>query len=1093
MLVDDVSAAYAAPAAATLSSTSFYGCASTVIASAGTSATAGAGGGIYMVAQRGSTANLTLTSGTSFTSGAATSGAGVFLSGPVAMFVSSSSFTNNAAQTSAGAIQLSVLNQRGPTASLVNCTVANNTGGSAGVAAIYASSATVTAMNTSFTGNSAQQGSGAVTLASYSTASFYGCLFSGNGVVVSTQANALNTKGAAVYVTSSSSVLLSNCALTSNTVSGYGGALAADGAGLVNISNSVLTGNSAYQGGAVYHANSPVWVSGSSLTSNTAQAGGALSMSGGSLSVSSTLQANNSASGASAQGGCMLVDDVSAAFAAPTAVTLANASFLNCTLQVSRPVLNSPGTSYVTAFGSGSGGGAYMISQRGTTANVALTSGTSFTGGVATNGAGMFLYGPFAVTMSNCSFTSNYAQAAGGAVHYQVAGTPSLPASIAVASSTFNQNSAYSGGGFYLYSGTVFSAVASSFNNNTAQTGGVLSLRVAGQTGAPPVLTLQNITAVANTALSGALTYHDSPVALPAPACGNCTVSNVQTNANATPFVFRPVPPSVGAPSGELLPPVNITLVDSDGNLVKEWPGVVVSISAGSFTGLSGTLLAPYSSGSATFSTLAVSDLINVNHTLTYSVSAPSLPNLDGATGTFIATTQPCPPLKVFDAATLRCKCIAGTFLDLATQTCASCSVGSYSPTPGALGACMQCPAGSFSDLNFTACTPCAAGFALNPSTLACQTCLPGNFASSAGSTSCMPCAPGSYSDLNFTTCTQCLPGTYLNVSAQLCQSCMPGSFSAAGAVSCTPCAPGSYSSASFTQCTPCAAGTYLDVVSQRCKSCLPGSFSAAGATACTSCAPGSYSDLNFTTCTQCQPGAFLNVSAQQCQSCLPGFFSASGAVSCTPCTPGSYSSASFTQCTPCPSGTFLNASSQACQTCPIGTYNPTAGAVACTVNPTGFTSTPATNFSTNVTLDVPPGSFGAAQATAATASIAAVVGVEAGSVSVAALASDGGSSRRRLWQQTGLTLAVVVATEGTAAASRVRSVVAAPDSFGAALVTHLQSSGDPVLSSVSTVAATPPSEATVTQAAHACLPVRARAGHPNLRVLLYSARCHVL
>ena len=1083
-----------------------------------------------------------------------------------------------------------------PLVTLDSCAVVNSSAHAPDAVMLVDSN--LVATNTNFSGNAGGAVSACIESSVFVT--FTGCSFTNNSNALLSNAR----QGASSAVTFVD-CMIGGSASPSEAAIMVQAQASGSKKNVLRIINSSLYNNTAMQfaGGAVAIQNYYASITGSQLVNNGALVGGAIYLTGGSLTISDSLLGSNFASGSSPQGGCVALDDQQGALES-TALVLLNTTFCNCSTQMVRPDLRGPGAYFLVQFGGGGGGGLSMVVQRNATVTVRLGGGTSFVGNSATDGAAMFLYGPVALYASNTSFVGNVAQASGGALYMQPAalGTaPQLPASVMATASTFGHNSAPSGGVALLYSGSRWNATSCAFNANSAQTGAVLSWRVADQPGAPPAVTLSSITATGNVALSGALTYHDSPAPLPPPTCDSCTfVGNVQTNGNATPSALALSATTLSAPSGLLLPTLSMTVSDSNGDPVIEWPGLVIALSSGNFTGVSGTLLAGYSAGAARFTSLSVSDVAGAQHMITYTVSAPSMPLLDALTGNVTALVQPCAPLQTFDAATLRCTSVAGTFTaiinasTLQCQTCApgyfsaagaasctACAPGSYSAsgftqctpcaagtyldiisqqcqscTPGfasASGAtsCTPCAPGSYSAAGFTQCTPCAAGTYLDIISQQCQSCTPGFFSASgatsctpcapgsysasgftqctpcaagtylditsqqclscpsglfsaASATACTPCAPGSYSDLNFTTCTQCKPGTYLDITSQQCQSCTPGSFSAAGATACTPCAigsysdlnfttctacqpgfflnasslrcqsctpgsfsgaaatactpcaPGSVSSSGFTQCTPCAAGTYLDVVSQQCQSCTPGSFSAAGATACTACAPGSYSTAGLTQCTPCGAGTFLNASAQQCQSCTPGFFSAAGATACTSCAPGSYSSAGFTQCTPCGAGTFYNASSQKCDSCPAGTYNPTPGAVACVANPTGFASVSATNFSTNVSLDVPPDAFGAAQAVAMTASLAATLGVDASSISHSVVAAAG-VSRRRLAQQQGLTLAVVVVTQGSAAASRVRAAVASPTAFSTSLLTQLHASGDPVLSAASSVVPTAP------------------------------------
>ena len=780
-----------------------------------------------------------------------------------------------------------------PLMSLANCVFTNNT--ATQVAAVALNGFNLVATNTSFTANSASSDGGAVYISATSVAALSNCSFDGNVITNSDPfIDPMTVRGAALYV-SGGAVNLTGCALRGNVASGinggYGGSIFADAGASATLTDCVVSGNFAtMQGGALYCSNTTIVIAGSVLENNTADAGGALAISGGSAAFNNTRVVNNTATGSDSQGGCLLANDDAAAYADP-ALLLENTTFANCSVRLLLPALNAPGQSYVTAFGTGSGGGVYLTASAA--ANVTLRRGSSFGANAARSGAGIFVYGPVALSIADSSFSANAAEADGGALNVQAPvalpgqqPVPGLPA-VNLASSVFNGNSAAASGGVaVLRNVTAWSAADSVFVANAAHNGAVVNLYSAGLPNAAPAFALANVSFVNNSAFAGALLFHDSPNPVTPPACARCTtLNNTQSNSGALPASFNATLSVLSAQSGQPLPAFNVTLFDVDGNVVNEWPGLSVSISAGSFAGLSGATTQLYNSGAASFSSLAVSDAVNASRALTYTLSSPSLPSLNGASGTVLAVVLPCGALQVFDAAALRCQCAAGAFLNVTATppACQACGSGSYSPAAGAVATCTTCPVGSYS----------AAGPA----------------------------------DAGFTRCSQCAAGLFLNVSTQLCESC------------------------------------------------------------------------------------------------------------------------------------------------PLGTYNPTPGAVTCTVNPPGFTSVSATNFSTNVSLaGVRAAAFGATQAAAVTSSLASVLGVPAEAVSLSV--ADAAPSRRLLQQA--LTLAAVVATQGQAAA-RVRSVMAAPaGGFGPTLLATLQASGDPVLSGVSSVAATPPAEATLTMASQACAPVRA-------------------
>ena len=218
-----------------------------------------------------------------------------------------------------------------------------------------------------------------------------------------------------------------------------------------------------------------------------------------------------------------------------------------------------------------------------------------------------------------------------------------------------------------------------------------------------------------------------------------------------------------------------------------------------------------------------------------------------------------------------------------------------------------------------------------------------------------------------------------------------------------------------------------------------------------------------------CAPGAFLNGATQLCQNCAEGFFAPSaGATACAQCPPGSYSNAARTACTPCAAGTFLNASSLACQPCSPGSFSPAAGAVACTVNPPGFASSTQTTFASNVTLaGVSASSFGAAQNSTLTATLATALAAPASDIVITAVTSAAPSGRHLL--QASAAVAFSVATANATRALSLRSALNATATLAGSLTTALRGSADPVLSAVTGVVAAPPAESSLVLAALPC------------------------
>jgi hypothetical protein len=641
-----------------------------------------------------------------------------------------SALTSNAATAAGGAVFLA---DSAPTAgqppssavlSLSNCSVTGNSAGvSHGGVVVIGGTNSLVASSSSFTLNTAAQDSGAV-FVSGGIATLTSCLFDSNYVYDSSpQASSKAQMGGAVYARGGNATL-AGCTLRNNSVGGFGGAVRADGVILV-ISNTAITTNSAgFNGGAIYATQSTSVFSNVRIADNTAQAGGGFGMSGGSVSMTNVVLSNNSVSSSSSQGGCIFADDDQGAYDAP-AVLLANTTVTGCVVTTVRPVLDTPGQQYVAGYGAGSGGGVYMVGQRNTTGQLVLTSGTRFVGNNATSGAGIFVYGAVAVSISGSSFSANAATDMGGALYIQSAALTLMPsgrrrllaptlmallASASITGSSFSGNSATNGGVAVLNSGSSLTASASAFTGNKATNGAVLMLRVLDQDGPAPVVSLSGITATANSAFSGALAYHDSDAALTLPTCAGCVLNNTQTNAGAAPTTFNASLTVLVAPSGRTLPTFSVTVYDINGGPVASWPDLVITVSPGDFTGLSGTVTAAYIAGAATFDALSISDVENANHTLTYTLST-TLATLNGATGSVVAVVAPCEANQVFDDSTLRCKCSAGTYL--VGTSCTACPRGLVATAAGATE-CAVCLARE-AWVNASACAACPANSVTSP------------------------------------------------------------------------------------------------------------------------------------------------------------------------------------------------------------------------------------------------------------------------------------------------------------------------------------------------------------------------------------------
>ena len=663
-----------------------------------------------------------------------------------AAVASSTLFRNNSAIISGGAVQITA----GGSLTLAACTLDSNAAyNAAGTApatggGVYAEgTGSLDASDTVFSFNAADNG-GAI-FAPYPGAvvvTLTRCVLRGNtagtsggGVHLSTASTsrlmatdcvfdanvASGGSGGGVYA---EAVTATGSSFSNNSASIAGGALAASyvddtvlpvrttaasTSANVSIANCTFVSNSAGESGAggavLLRARKPARIAASVFTANTAMEGGALALLGGSALIQGSVLTGNAAAGTSPHGGALYATDAGG-IGGPS-LSLDGVNVFNNSAAVVTPAL-TPGASFTTYFGAGWGGGVCVIALL--PAQLSLTGGTALSGNSATRGGGVFTYGAVAFSVAGGLMANNSASDSGGALGMQsavilqtgaarrrrvllqsAAQTYAASATLS-AGAVLAANSADSGGAVALNSGSALSAAGVSLQGNSATNGACFMLQVAadGSNATLPALTLNNISAVGNVAYSGALFFTDSPSAVQLPACVGCALSNSEQNGGAAPTAYNGSALALPAVSGKPLPPFNVTLYDVYGDVVPSWPDLIVSIaSPADFTGLSGTTAVAYAAGAASFTTLAVTDVVGARHVLTYTLASATLAALSGRTGTLTVTVQPCGADEVFDNETTRCTCAAGAYSN--GVACVACSRGLVTTSAGA-ASCEACP-----------------------------------------------------------------------------------------------------------------------------------------------------------------------------------------------------------------------------------------------------------------------------------------------------------------------------------------------------------------------------------------------------------------
>jgi predicted outer membrane repeat protein len=301
---------------------------------------------------------------------------------------------------------------------ILNCVVANNTGGRIG-GGLEIISGNPTISNCIFTGNSSWAG-GAVDCHD-SNPVITNCTITGNSAA--TRGGALNCYD--------SNALIANCIITGNSAD-YGGAVYCYDSNAV-ISNCTIAGNSANEGGAVYCHDSNALIANCIITGNSADYGGTVYSHDSNAVITNCTITGNSAN----EGGAVYCQD-------------SNAVIANCTIT---------GTT-----ARGPGGAIYCHDSNAVIANCIMTGNSAYGGGGA-----VYCYDSAAV-IANCTISANQCRrgrgSLGGAIYHS-------HGSLIITNCTISDNKAIdvgSGGGIYVQRNSPIIA-ACLFSANTADSG----------------------------------------------------------------------------------------------------------------------------------------------------------------------------------------------------------------------------------------------------------------------------------------------------------------------------------------------------------------------------------------------------------------------------------------------------------------------------------------------------------------------------------------------------------------------------------------------------------------------------------------------
>lgn len=277
-----------------------------------------------------------------------------------------------------------------------------------------------------------------------------------SGPVSGTITVSANNASRIFSIAAAATVAISNLTLTAGAVSGANGAAIDDSGALtlssMQITNSTASGASAYGGAVAVENNGTLAVTGSTFSGDSAYQGGAMwaSATGTALVAVGSTFSNNSVTSAGGYGnGGALYTSRAAALTNDTFSGNSGSAIVACA-----PLTVSGGT-FDGNSASGGYGGAMYLEDIATISNAKFTNNTA---GDATSlfGYGGALYSNYDVTVDGSTFTGNAAGAIANAAAYGYGGAIRLDdGNLTVTNSTFTSNSAGGTNAQYGYGGAI--------------------------------------------------------------------------------------------------------------------------------------------------------------------------------------------------------------------------------------------------------------------------------------------------------------------------------------------------------------------------------------------------------------------------------------------------------------------------------------------------------------------------------------------------------------------------------------------------------------------------------------------------------------
>jgi hypothetical protein len=493
----------------------------------------------------------------------------------------------------------------------------------------------------------------------------------------------VGAQGGGVYVGAGGALSIAGSALSGNEVSGSGGAVAASGLGVsVSATASNFSGNVAGVAGAA------LWANG--------KAGS------GSLSLDGCVLDGNAASGPLPHGGGISAENIDA-------VTLVDCTFSANAVTLTEQVSTSSTAMDVTlqfastlTYGAGAGGALFAIATGATQLDI---SGCDFSGNSASDGGALALLSGVNATLAGSTLANNSAAASGGAMLLD--GAASGTATRLAAGVRLLGNAAPSGGAVAVAGLHALTADGVAASGNTAEYGAVL-YAAASVVNASAQLSLSSVAASQNaaSAAGGVLFVQGAAAGDAVPTCAGC--DEVAMAASNSAGDYGPVlasPPvrfavsGAGATRSAALLPLTAVAYDAYGAVVRAWPQLVATVACFDAAGratpgaVSGVAPAVYADGAAAFASLTLSGAVGAAFTLALTLSSGSAPAFAaGLSVNASVTVQPCDVSEAFDAAALRCGCVANAIRLVADAPSCVCANDFF--WSAAAGACDACPDG---------------------------------------------------------------------------------------------------------------------------------------------------------------------------------------------------------------------------------------------------------------------------------------------------------------------------------------------------------------------------------------------------------------